>query len=212
MEAARISYSDFSRRSLLDRDSHRLFTSSERITGLLCMLVSDKSKFDTLFVALWTKQSSCHSIESSLHKVDDIATLVSQVLVSHKNHSQPISKFVTQTNASRTSRPMRIGQMMHYSMRFSRSPIHYSLFLPSVLPSLVQQESSWGRFCITQESFERILSFHRVFPPFLDFIYAYGVKFDEDNRFRDGHHEQISYEPDTEELSHFGITLPTILL
>jgi hypothetical protein len=67
MGAARINYSGFSRRSLLDRDSHRLFTSSERITGLLCMLVSDKSKLDTLLVVLWkkTKQLSFHRIETS---------------------------------------------------------------------------------------------------------------------------------------------------
>jgi hypothetical protein len=63
----------------------------------------------------------------------------------------------------------------------------------SKLPSsVIRQEYSWGRFRATQELFQKILTYHDVFPPFIDAAHAFGFKTDEDDKVWDGFRASIS--------------------
>lgn len=48
--------------------------------------------------------------------------------------------------------------------------------------SLIPQEYSWGRFCITDAAFQVLIKSAAVFDEFLDVVAAYGVKSSEDER------------------------------
>lgn len=39
---------------------------------------------------------------------------------------------------------------------------------------MVPQQSTWGRFCVSQEAFQRILKAHKVFSAFVDIVQAFG--------------------------------------
>lgn len=55
----------------------------------------------------------------------------------------------------------------------------------------LHQKTSWGRFLVTYEIFARILAFYDAFPPFLDYVHAFGAKsWEEDENFG-GYHYRI---------------------
>lgn len=54
--------------------------------------------------------------------------------------------------------------------------------------SFFQQKSPRGRFQVTTETCRKIMHTHRVFPPFLDCIFGFGYRTEEDSRVWDGFH------------------------
>ena len=57
--------------------------------------------------------------------------------------------------------------------------------------SLICQYNSWGRFSISPELFRRIIAHLDVFPPFLDFVHAFGFKLGEEDESFGGYHRRI---------------------
>lgn len=55
----------------------------------------------------------------------------------------------------------------------------------------IRQKNSWGRFSISSLLFKRILAHLDVFPPFLDFVHAFGFKVREDDENFGGYHRRI---------------------
>ena len=49
-----------------------------------------------------------------------------------------------------------------------------------------------GQFRITLRSFRRLLKVQDVFPPYVNFVRAFGFKIDEDQKVWDGYHASIS--------------------
>ncbi|KAL9108071.1 MAG: hypothetical protein Q9187_008340, partial [Circinaria calcarea] len=57
---------------------------------------------------------------------------------------------------------------------------------------IFRQENSWGRFKATKRSFQKVLTCHAVFFPFLDSLHGFGLKTEEDHKIWDGHHTFVS--------------------
>ncbi|KAH7136338.1 hypothetical protein EDB81DRAFT_801965 [Dactylonectria macrodidyma] len=57
---------------------------------------------------------------------------------------------------------------------------------------IIRQNNSWSKTCVKQETFEKIISRHDVFPPFLDALHSFGLKTDVDEKVWDGFHASVS--------------------
>lgn len=55
----------------------------------------------------------------------------------------------------------------------------------------IRQDNSWARFSISSQLFKRILTHLNVFPPFLDFVHAFGFKVREEDENFGGYHRRI---------------------
>lgn len=55
----------------------------------------------------------------------------------------------------------------------------------------IRQDNSWGRFSISSELFRRVFAHLDVFPPFLDFVHAFGFKVGEYDENFGGYHRRI---------------------
>jgi hypothetical protein len=56
--------------------------------------------------------------------------------------------------------------------KYSRPSLAHSMH------SIVHQKNSWDRFKVSQTGFSRIFGSDGIYPPFLDFVRAFGTKFD----------------------------------
>jgi hypothetical protein len=63
-----------------------------------------------------------------------------------------------------------------------QQPVYSSRTPFDIGGSLIPQEYSWGRFCITDAAFQMLIKSATVFAEFLDIVAAYGVKSSEDER------------------------------
>ncbi len=66
--------------------------------------------------------------------------------------------------------------------------------------SFIPQQFSWGRFCVSQATFEAILDAHGVFSPFLSLLDAYGIKIAEDGCCGKGSRMHVAYNPDLDQV------------
>ena len=57
---------------------------------------------------------------------------------------------------------------------------------------IICQDFSWSKLRIAHEVFSRLLNHFKVFVPFLDLVYAFGQKTQEDQRICDTIYEHIS--------------------
>jgi hypothetical protein len=64
--------------------------------------------------------------------------------------------------------------------------------------SLIPQKNSWGQFTISVDMFRDILTAHRVFVPFLDFVHAFGSKSHEDHHNWNGFRYNLPLRPPNE--------------
>lgn len=55
----------------------------------------------------------------------------------------------------------------------------------------IRQDNSWARFSISSQLFKRIFTHLNVFPPFLDFVHAFGFKVREEDENFGGYHRRI---------------------
>jgi hypothetical protein len=71
--------------------------------------------------------------------------------------------------------------------------------------SLLLQEFSWSNLRITHQTFQKIISHHSIFAPFLDVVLAYGSRTQEDEKCWDGCHSRVcEEEQEVEHSQRFG--------
>lgn len=75
---------------------------------------------------------------------------------------------------------------------------------------MIPQQHSWGRFRISQEDLERILSSHQVFAPFLNVLGGFGSKVKEDDYLDPCYQDYVCGTSDTER--RFASYGPSFLL
>ncbi|MCJ1347143.1 hypothetical protein MMC31_005364 [Peltigera leucophlebia] len=102
------------------------------------------------------------------------------------------------------------------SRLFSRVNCKFEVILAQTVQSQnssIRQDNSWGRFSISSKLFKRILAHLDVFPPFLDFVHAFGFKLNEDDENFGGYHRRI-YRPINSDggLHSFGATKKILLI
>ena len=76
------------------------------------------------------------------------------------------------------------------------------------MPSIFRQTCTWGRFNVSAEMFNRIMKQLDVFPPFLEFVLAFGFKLEAKDEGYGGLHRRVYRRTDTgsnRDQNSFGI-------
>ena len=67
----------------------------------------------------------------------------------------------------------------------------------SSLTSIIYEDYSWSRLQITQQTYEKILRIHGVFSCVLDYVRAFGIRFDDDSNIRNDYQISLPKSPGT---------------
>ena len=92
--------------------------------------------------------------------------------------------------------PSRLIKVPLLKMLFSRCIPSWFIYHNYWYGSLIFQQSSWGRFCVSLSAFKILLASHHIFVPFLDFVQAYGFKTHEDTHNWSGYRSKTSRAAD----------------
>jgi hypothetical protein len=74
------------------------------------------------------------------------------------------------------------------------------------IASVIPQQNSWGRICISQGEAEQILWHYQVFTPFVHLLCGLGFKVKEDEYYNPCYTDQTSLRTtELEGLDHYGL-------